>query len=243
MRGTLLNVIAILVGSSLGLLIGYRISKKIQESIVTGLGLVTLYIGFSNASKTGNIVIPLLSLVIGVTIGEMLDLDRRFQQFAGWLQRRLTRGESSEDKRVRFIEGFVTASLVFCIGPLALIGSMQDGMGLDIGFQQLLIKSILDGFASMAFAASLGLGVMFSLFAVFAIQGEFAVAGYFAGKFMTDPMVNEMTAVGGLILIGLSLVLLDIKKPRIANFLPAVLIAPLLVGVAKALGIDIYPNF
>jgi uncharacterized membrane protein YqgA involved in biofilm formation len=246
MRGTILNAITVLIGSALGMLIGYRLSKKVQESVVTGLGLVTLFVGMDNAAQTGNIIIPLLSLVTGVIIGEMLDLDSKLEQFAGWLQTRLgTRlsGGNSEDKRARFIEGFVTASLVFCVGPLTILGSMQDGMGLDSGFQQLAIKSVLDGFAAMAFASSLGIGVMFSVITVLGIQGGFALTGYFAGKFMTTPMINEMTAVGGLILVGLSLVLLDLKKPRIANFLPALLLAPLIVAVARAVGIDIYPNF
>jgi uncharacterized membrane protein YqgA involved in biofilm formation len=246
MRGTILNAITVLIGSALGMLIGYRLSKKVQESVVTGLGLVTLFVGMDNAAQTGNIIIPLLSLVTGVIIGEMLDLDSKLEQFAGWLQTRLgTRlsGGNSEDKRARFIEGFVTASLVFCVGPLTILGSMQDGMGLDSGFQQLAIKSVLDGFAAMAFASSLGIGVMFSVITVLGIQGGFALTGYFAGKFMTTPMINEMTAVGGLILVGLSLVLLDLKKPRIANFLPALLLAPLIVAIARAVGIDIYPNF
>ena len=114
-------------------------------------------------------------------------------------------------------------------------------MGLPVGFQQLAIKSVLDGFASMAFAASLGVGVMFSVITVFGVQGGLALAGSLAGEFMTDPMIAEMTAVGGLILIGLALVLMDLKQPRMANFLPALLLAPLIVAVATALGIDIYP--
>jgi uncharacterized membrane protein YqgA involved in biofilm formation len=256
MGGTILNAITVLIGSSLGLLVGHRLSKQIQESVVTGLGLVTLAVGFNNAAETGNIIIPLLSLVIGVIVGELLELEVRLDQVGGWLQQRFERGAPVEespsgdanavsdalrDRRARFIEGFVTASLVFCVGPLTFVGSIQDGMGRSAGFQQLAIKSTLDGFASMAFAASLGLGVMFSVITVLVVQGGLALGGSVAGEFMTDPMTNEMTAVGGLILIGLSLVLLDIKKPRMVNFLPALIIAPLLVALGTALGIDIYP--
>jgi len=245
MGGTLLNSFTVLLGSSVGLLIGNRLPARIQESVMTGLGLVTLVVGFSNANKTGNIILPLLSLVIGVIIGELLQLDVRLEHFAGWLQGRVqgTAAESAAttDRRARFIQGFVTASLVFCIGPLAFVGSIQDGMGLDSGFEQLAIKSVLDLFASMAFAASLGIGVLFSVFTVLGVQGGLAVLGALAGDFMTDPMVNEMTAVGGLILLGLALVLLDIKKPRMANFLPGLLIAPILVELATLLGINIYP--
>jgi uncharacterized membrane protein YqgA involved in biofilm formation len=259
MGGTILNIITVAIGSALGLLIGHRLSPKIQESVVTGLGLVTLFVGMSNAGKTGNPIIPLLSIAVGAIIGELLDIDGLLQRFAGWLQSRYA-GQKSEtdvgtqravslqepalnsmDARARFITGFVTASLVFCIGPLTFVGSIQDGMGLSIGFQQLAIKSVLDGFAGMAFAASFGVGVSFSIITILVLQGGLALAGSVLGEFMTVPMVNEMTAVGGLILMGLALVLLDLKKPRMANFLPALIIAPLMVAVAAALGMNVYP--
>ncbi len=244
MGGTLLNSFTVLLGSSIGLLIGNRLPTRIQESVMTGLGLVTLVVGFSNANETGNIILPLLSLVIGAIIGELLRLDVRLERFAGWVQGRVqgeTREDADSDQRARFIQGFVTSSLVFCVGPLTFVGSIQDGMGLDSGFEQLTIKSTLDLFSSMAFAASLGIGVLFSVFTVLGVQGGLALLGALAGQFMTDPMINEMTAVGGLILLGLGLVLLDIKKPRMVNFLPGLLIAPLLVELATLLGINIYP--
>jgi hypothetical protein len=247
MWGTLLNALTVLLGSSTGLLIGNRLSQRIQESVMTGLGLVTLVVGFSNAGETGNIILPLLSLIIGAILGELLRLDLRLEQLAGWLQGRVQRETAGADatlaheRRARFIEGFVTASLVFCVGPLAFVGSIQDGMGLASGFEQLAIKSTLDAFASMAFAASLGIGVLFSVFSVLGVQGGLALLGALAGEFMSDPMINEMTAVGGLILIGLGLSLLEIKKPRVVNFLPGLIIAPVLVALATALGINIYP--
>lgn len=244
MGGTLLNSLTVLLGSSAGLLIGHRLPPRIQESVMTGLGLVTLVVGFANANETGNIILPLLSLVLGAIVGELLRLDMRLERFAGWVQSRV-QGEASDaaasDRRARFIQGFVTSSLVFCVGPLTFVGSIQDGMGLDSGFEQLAIKSTLDLFSSMAFAASLGIGVLFSVFTVLSVQGGLALLGALAGQFMTDPMINEMTAVGGLILIGLGLVLLDIKKPRMVNFLPGLLIAPLLVELGTLLGINIYP--
>lgn len=247
MIGTLLNVITVAMGSTLGLLIGDRLPKNTQDSVITGLGLVTLVVGMQNAFLSGNIIIPLISLVIGVLIGEWVNVQQRLDNFAGWLQTKVggkgLGGQPDGDMsdRERFINGFVTASLVFCIGPLTFIGSLQDGMSGD--YQLLAIKSVLDGFASLAFAASLGVGVMFSIITIIVLQGGLAVTGYFAGAIMTDPMIDEMTATGGLLLIGLSLILLDIKKPRIANFLPALLIAPLLVALATALGIEIYPKF
>ncbi len=258
MTGTLLNMAAVAVGSLLGIFIGDRLPERIQQSIVTGLGLITLFIGISNANATGNIILPLISIAVGVITGELLRLDLGLERLGGWLQSRF--GGSStptspgtdtadggdgvpviQDTRQRFVTGFVTASLVFCVGPLTFVGSLQDGMGLPIGFQQLAIKSVLDGFAAIAFAASFGTGVLFTVLTILIVQGGLALLGSTLGAFMSDPMIAEMTATGGIILMGLALILLDIKKPRMANFLPALLIAPLLVALAAALGIAIYP--
>lgn len=249
MGGTLLNIITVAIGSTLGLLVGNRLSTRIQESVVTGLGLVTFFVGVANAGETGNIIIPLLSIAIGVIIGELLRIDVALEDFAGWLQRRFAGGEETSavqttdqlNPRERFITGFVTASLVFCVGPLTFLGAIQDGMGLAIGFEQLAIKSVLDMFASLAFAASFGIGVAFSIITILVVQGGLALVGSLAGAFMSAPMIAEMTATGGLILMGLALILLDVKKPRMANFLPALLVAPVIVVLAEALGINIYP--
>lgn len=247
MWGTLLNAITVLIGSTLGLVIGGRLSPRIQDSVMTGLGLVTAYVGFSNAGATGNLIIPLVALISGVIMGELLALDARLEGFAGWVhahfERRDTGGSPGEGstRRARFTQGFITASLVFCVGPLTFVGSIQDGMGLTIGFEQLALKSVLDLFASIAFASSLGIGVLFSVLTVLSVQGGLALLGSLAGEFMSDAMVNEMTAVGGLILIGLALVQLDLKKPRMANFLPGLIIAPVIVAAGQALGIDLYP--
>jgi len=244
MVGTIINVMAVLVGSAIGILVGNRFSDQTQQSVVTGLGFVTLSVALANSFATGNVLIPLFSIAIGVIIGEMLNIHGRLEGFGGWLQAKVTgstdEGESADHhERERFINGFVTASLVFCIGPLTILGSLNDGMSGDS--ELLIIKSALDFFASMAFAASLGIGVGFSAMSVLVIQGSLALLGYFAGNVMTEIMINELTATGGMILIGLSLILLDIKHPRVANYLPALILAPVIVGVATALGIDVYP--
>ncbi len=259
MAGTLLNIMTVFIGSLIGLLVGNRLSAKMQESVVTGLGLVTFVVGMQNAGETGNIIIPLLALVIGVIIGEILDVDAALKRLAAWLQRRfagnaaeeIAQSETAMTPREKFITGFVTASLVFCVGPLTIVGSIQDGMGLAAGFQFLAIKSVLDGFAAAAFAASFGIGVMFTMVTILLVQGGLALLGSGLITLMSDPraidalgsspMVAEMTAVGGLLLMGLSLILLDIKKPRVANFLPALIIAPVMVAVGQALGIPLYP--
>jgi uncharacterized membrane protein YqgA involved in biofilm formation len=264
MGGTLLNMLTVAIGSLLGLLIGDRLPVRIRESVVTGLGLVTFFVGISNAGKTGNIIIPLLSIASGVIIGELLRIDLALENLGGWLQTRFAprssqtkQAEPSADsefplspqsptldpssERQRFITGFVTTSLIFCIGPLTILGSIQDGMGLALGFQQLAIKSTLDGFGAVAFAATYGIGVFFTTITILMVQGGLALLGSMLGAFMTAAMVAEMTATGGLVLMGLSLILLDIKKPRMANFLPALIIAPLIVAVSQALGINLYP--
>lgn len=240
--GTILNAITVAFGTLAGLFIGKRLTPKIQESVISGLGFITLFVGFDNAGATGNVIIPLLSIVIGAIIGEILDLAGWLERFAGWLQTRFAGGEAADNEaRNRFITGFVTASLVFCVGPLTFVGSILDGMGQPLGFQQLAIKSVLDMFAGMAFAASLGIGVSFSIITILVLQGGLALLGSLFGQVMSEPMINEMTAVGGLLLIGLGLTLLDVKRPRMANFLPALVIAPLMVAVATALGINVYP--
>lgn len=254
MGGTLLNIVTVLLGGSVGLLIGSRLSSRIQESVITGIGLITIVVGLDNASRSGNIIIPLLATVIGVIIGELLRIDIGLERLGAWLQRRFGAAEGSAgavSSRERFITGFVTASLVFCVGPLTIVGSIQDGMGLASGFQFLAIKSVLDGFAAAAFAASFGVGVLFTALTILVIQGGLALLGAgligvfsspgFIDNLATSPYIVEMTASGGILLLGLALVLLDIKRPRVANFLPALIVAPLLVLLADLLGIAVYP--
>ncbi|MCY4526091.1 MAG: DUF554 family protein, partial [Anaerolineaceae bacterium] len=148
-----------LFGGLAGLFIGQRLNERLRGAVVSGIGLVTVVVGVSNAGQSGNIIIPLVSIVSGVVLGELLDIDRRLQGFAGWLQGKV--GDSSDNHaRSRFINGYLSASLVFCIGPLTFVGSLQDGMGLPIGFQQLAIKSVLDLITAATFAASMGVGVL-----------------------------------------------------------------------------------
>ncbi|MCY3945167.1 MAG: DUF554 domain-containing protein [Anaerolineaceae bacterium] len=238
--GTLLNAITVLFGGLTGLVIGQRLNERLRGALVSGIGLVTVVVGVSNAGQSGNIIIPLVSIVSGVVVGELLNIDRRLQGFAGWMQARV--GDSSDGQaRARFINGYLSASLVFCVGPLTFVGSLQDGMGLPIGFQQLAIKSVLDMITAATFAASMGVGVLFSIVTILVLQGGLALLGSTLGEVMSVAMIAEMTAVGGVILIGLALVLLELRPLRVANFLPALIIAPLLVALAEATGIILYP--
>jgi uncharacterized protein len=238
MGGTLLNMATVLAGGLAGLGIGARLSDKLRGSVVAALGLITLFLGFGNAARTGNPLVVLISVVAGVVVGEMLDLDGTLTRLGTALQRRC--GDSAAG-RGRFVAGFVTASLVFCVGPLTFIGAMLDGMGEPAGFQQLAIKSALDFFSALAFAASFGIGVLFSLATILVVQGGLALAGHLFGRLLAPALIDETVAVGGILLIGLGLVLLEVKALRMANFLPGLVIAPLLVALMGWLGLSLAP--
>ncbi|MCZ2126791.1 MAG: DUF554 domain-containing protein [Anaerolineales bacterium] len=231
MTGTILNVAAILVGGSFGLLFGSRIPSRFKDTITNGLGLLTLAIGLQMFFKSENQLIVLGSLLIGALLGEWWKIEEGLQALGQFLEKRFSR-DAQQGAGSHFVRGFMTASLLFCVGPMTILGSIQDGLSGD--YNLLAIKSVLDGFASMAFASTLGVGVLFSSLTVFAIQGGISL---FAGVFdaiLTAPMMNEMTAVGGVILVGLALSsLLEVKKIRTGSFLPALIIAPLIVWVME----------
>jgi len=253
MSGTLLNCIAILIGSLIGVRVGDRLPASMRDSIMNGLGLITLVVGMDNALKTGNILVPLIGLLLGTVIGETLDLDGALKRFGGWLQGRVERPNADaatvSASRTRFINGFVTASLVFCVGPLAVLGSIKNGLN-PADIQLLAIKSTLDFFASIAFSATLGIGVAFSILPTIVLQGGFALVGIAlvgvlsAGTGVlssSNPYIRELTGVGGVMLIGISLVLLNLKQVKVANFLPGLVLTPLIVLVAGLIGVNIYP--
>lgn len=237
--GTVTNIATVLIGSGLGLLIGHKFSLRTRTLMTDALGLVTLLIAAQAAMEVsksaltdavGNsapTLIVLGSLIAGGILGSWLRIEDRLETFGGWLQWRLARGgkdnSPSEDKE-RFIEGFVTSSLVFCIGPLTILGAINEGIG--NGADQLLLKSALDGFASLAFAASLGIGVMASALSVGVIQGSLTLVGLLLGSFLPDAHLIALTATGGLILVGVALRLLNLKNMAVGDLLPALVIAP-----------------
>jgi uncharacterized protein len=247
--GTVVNVATVVVGAGLGLLLGHRLPVRTRETVTDALGLVTLLIGALSAravlsdelaAEVGTaapVLIVLGSLLLGGIAGSLVDIERQLDRLGDWLRRRLTRtsdgGEADHEARRRFIEGFVTASLVFCVGPLTILGALSDGLGL--GAEQLLLKAALDGFASIAFAASLGVGVLASAVAVAGIQGSLTLVGFLLGDFLPAPHLAAITACGGLLLLGVALRLLGIKAVPVGNLLPALLVAPLLVTVVGAL--------
>lgn len=243
--GTLVNMTTVLVGSALGLLLGHRLPARTRETVTDGLGLVTILIAALSAVEVTSdsleaavggstpVLIVLGALLLGGIAGSLMDLEARLEQFGDWLRVRLSRGSSEDSDRTRFIDGFVTATLVFCTGPLTILGSLSDGLGL--GPDQLLLKAALDGFASIAFAASFGLGVMVSVIGLAIIQGTLTLAGFLIGDFLPAAHLAAITACGGLLLLGIGLRLLGLKRIPVANLLPALLVAPLLVQVVAML--------
>ena len=241
--GTALNAATILLGSAAGVLVGERLSDRTREVVTDGLGLVTLLVAGLNAravldadlaaavGSSAPVLIVLGSLLVGGIVGSLLGLESRLEALGGTLQRRLTRGGRSGQGR--FVEGFVAASLVFCIGPLAVLGALQDGLGQ--GIEQLALKATLDGFASVAFAASLGWGVAASVLPVVAIQGTFTLLGVLVGDILPAAHVAALTAVGGLLLVGVAIRLLRLRQLPVADLLPALLVAPLLVVLVTRL--------
>ena len=240
--GTVINVLAILVGAGLGVFVGHRLPERTRVTITDALGLITLVLGGLNLLALGDsdyqdavgsggaLLIVLGALLIGGIIGSLIRIEARLESFGGWLQRRFTRGGES---RARFIEGFVSASLIFCIGPLAILGSLSDGLGQ--GIDQLALKSALDGFASLAFAASLGWGVMASALSVAVFQGLITVIGFFAGSVLPAALIASITATGGVLLLGVGLRLLNLRSVPVGDMLPALLIAPILTAVVAQL--------
>lgn len=236
MTGTLLNIATVLIGGALGLLFGARVPERLKATIVAGLGLFVACIGIQMFLKTGNPIIVLGALLVGALLGEWWRIEDGLEALGRALERRFAGGaEGAQGMPSRFVRGFLTTSLLFCVGPLTILGSIQDGLTGD--YQLLAVKSVLDGFAALAFASTLGPGVLFSTLVILIYQGGISLLAARLSNVVTDSMMNEMTAAGGVILIGLALSsLLEIKKIRVGNFLPALAIAPLIVWVLSLFG-------
>lgn len=242
LTGTLVNTAAIIVGSLAGLLLrwlpgklrgsapapapsGRAVGACLQESMMKGVALCVLYIGLSGCLKGENTLITILSMVLGTIIGELLDLDGKMHRLGDWLQKvmealPLSRGETP------LSEGFVTASLLFCVGAMAVVGALQDGLTGD--HSTLFAKALLDGISAVVFASSLGIGVIFSAAAVLVYQGAIALLASLISPFLGTAVIAEMTCVGSLLIIGLSFNMLGITKIRVMNLLPACLLPILL---------------
>ena len=222
--GTLVNTATVIAGSLIGLFLGNILPKRLQDTVMKGLGLCTLFIGITGLMGGENTLITVLSMAIGAVIGELLDLDGHLNRFAEKLEKRFKR----DGGRTSLAEGFVTASLVFCVGAMTIMGALNDGLTGD--HTMLFTKATLDFISSIIFASSLGLGVLFAAAAVLVIEGGIAcLAGVMAPLLQYDAaVIPEMTVVGSLLIVGLGLNLLGITKLKVMNYLPAIFLPILL---------------
>jgi uncharacterized membrane protein YqgA involved in biofilm formation len=225
MTGTLVNTATVIVGSSIGLLIGARFPERINSIVMHALGLSTLLIGFQMAFKTESILLVIGSLALGGIIGELIKLEEGLEALGEFIKRKV------KSKSGDFVLGFVTSSLVFCIGPMTVVGSIQDGVSGDASV--LYVKSLLDGFASLVFASSLGVGVIFSALTVLIFQGSLTILGSKLSFLLKPEVLNELIATGGLIIVGIGIYLLGIKRIKVGNFLPALLVSVILALIFK----------
>ena len=239
--GTTINCAAILVGGSLGLLIGPRFPERTRTLITQALGLFTLVIGAraivsglsvaltAEVGPNAGLMIVLGSLLIGSVIGSAIKLEQRLAGGADFLRHKL----AVKGSAASFIEGAVTATLLFCVGPLAILGSLSDGLG--DGPQQLLVKAAMDGFAAIAFASSFGVGVLFSVIPLAIYQGLLTVVGVLIGNFLSQGQIDALSATGGVILLGVGIRLAGIKQIQVGDMLPGLVLAPAAAAVVGAL--------
>jgi len=220
--GTVINIITVIIGSGLGLLLRNRLSDVYRSIILQGVGILTLVIGIQMALKTSNILILLISVIVGGILGQVIGLEEKLDTLADRIKNKFARKDDAF-----FSEGFITASIIFCVGPMTILGSINDGIHGDINL--LAIKSVLDGFTALALTTTFGIGVIFSIFTIIVVQGGITFSALLIERFFNDLMINEMTAVGGVLIVGIGFILLDLKKIKVATFLPALAIAPLLV--------------
>jgi len=241
MTGTIINIIAVVVGGALGSIMGARLPQKVRDTVMSGLGLMTITLGMSMALQSKNLLIVMGSVLLGGVLGEWWRIEDGLEAVGRWLEARFGRPDDAAEGH-SITRAFVTASLVFCVGPLTVVGSILDG--LTGNYQPLALKSMLDGFAALAFSASLGPGVLFSTLTILVYQGGLSLVAHLLGTNLSGvsaqtPAVIEMGATGGVLIMGIGLILLDLKRIRIGNFLPAIAIAPLVVVVLESLRISL----
>lgn len=223
MKGTLVNAGAIIVGSAVGLLLKRGMPVRYQQTIMQGLALPIGIIGLQMALKTNNILIVILSLAVGAFLGELLDIDTKLSGFGTWLTQKLGSQYGNAG------EGFVTASLVFCVGAMSVVGAIQDGLTGDAA--TLYAKAMIDGIAAIVFASTMGIGVALSGVAVLLYQGSITILAAVFGTVLSSEVITELSAVGGILIIGISILMLEIKKIKVANLLPAIPAAAIITAL------------
>lgn len=235
MTGTFINVGTVLIGTLIGSLLGGRLPQRMQQRVLAGLGLATLVLGVDNALawRDTNALYVIGGVLLGGLAGEALRIEGRLSALGDRLQARFANPDSAHPSHHTFAEGFFVASLLFCVGPLAVLGSIQDGLTGD--YETLATKALLDGFAAIALASALGWGVGFSAVTVLVYQGAITLAAGLFENVLAEgsEALAALTSAGGLLIIGISLKLLDIKDVKVGNFLPALVFAPCLVGLVN----------
>lgn len=227
MLGTIINTAAIILGGALGLLFGRALSDKMKSTLIQGLGLAVLLVGVSMALKTNNPLVVIGSLIVGGIIGELLDIEQGLKNLGTWMEKRFARGEDG-----RFTKAFVSTSLIFCVGAMAIIGSIESG--LKGNHTILMAKSLLDGIYAVVFASSMGIGVLASAASVFVYQGAITLSAVLVKDLLSQPIITEMSAVGGLLIMGIGLNILEIKEIKVGNLLPGIFVAiPLTILVTR----------
>lgn len=231
MLGTIVNAAAIVLGGAIGLLLKKGLPKKMADTLMVGLGLCTLYIGISGCLAGENTLVLIVSIVVGTIIGEAIDLDDKINRLGKFLEKKFSgkteeAAKEEQAKKVSLAEGFVTSSLLFCVGAMAIVGSLQSG--LTGNHETLFAKSMLDFVAAIIFASTLGAGVMLSASLLFLYQGSITLLAQFIEPFLTDPVIAEMNCVGNVIIIGLAMNMLGISKFKVMNFVPAIFLPILL---------------
>lgn len=235
--GTVINILTVTAGSLLGLLVGARLPANINQLVMQALATVTLLVGLQMALTAGGgaVIVVLMGLVSGAALGEAVNIQRYFDALGQWLQARLA---ARSPLFSRFTEGFVTASMLFCVGPMTVLGAIQDGL---MGDPTILItKAALDGIAAMALAAALGIGVLFSVFTIGIYQGGLTAAAGLVRGLVSDPILDAVTAAGGLMIVALAFNMLGLTKIRVANLLPALLTTALLAALVQAWGLPAF---
>ena len=217
MLGTIVNSIAVMVGYLVGLLLKGRLTEKISTTIMNGLALCVLYIGISGALKGEDTLIMIISIAIGALIGEVIDIDKWLNKLGDYLESKF---KSKKGNKISLAEGFVTSSLLFCVGAMAIVGALESG--LKGNHDTLFTKSILDGISSIIFTSSLGIGVIFSAVTVFIYQGAITLGAGILSGVLSTTVITNMSAIGGLLIVGLGFNMLGVTKIKVANLLPAI---------------------
>lgn len=227
MLGTIVNTIAVIAGAAIGMLLKKGLPEKVADTLMKGLGLCTLFLGISGSLKGENAMILILSMVVGTLIGEGIDLEDKINRLGKWVEKKFQGDKDNASGKVSIAEGFVTASLLFCVGAMTIVGSLQSG--LQGNHEMLFNKSMLDFVAAIIFASSLGIGVAFAAAFVFVYQGAITLLAQWIAPFLNDRVINEMTCVGSVIIIGLALNMLGLTKLRVMNYVPAIFIPIILI--------------